>query len=175
MTAWRRWAISRLAMSAPYSTELFLNSGVSGVFRYFGPSSSSPRLQAPKAITASAKLQLCIRGANLMTSPPSAQEKQYHSPRAGVTLKDGVFSSWNGHRPLSEPPPALRSCRRYGRTVAKVGRWFPSSQICSMCGVKDGPKPLDIREWAYALCGSIHDRDVNAACNIRLEVRKVAA
>jgi putative transposase len=65
--------------------------------------------------------------------------------------------------------------QRYGRRVVKVGRWFPSSQICSACGVKDGPKPLGIREWVCGTCGTVHDRDVNAARNIRLEGRKVAA
>jgi putative transposase len=64
---------------------------------------------------------------------------------------------------------------RFGRQVAKVGRWFPSSQLCSACGVKDGPKPLGVREWACGNCGSVHDRDVNAAKNVRLEGRKVAA
>jgi putative transposase len=64
---------------------------------------------------------------------------------------------------------------RHGRSVVKVGRWFPSSQICSMCGVKDGPKPLAVREWTCGGCGTTHDRDVNAARNIRLEGRKVAA
>ncbi len=64
---------------------------------------------------------------------------------------------------------------RYGRQVVKVGRWFPSSQVCSACGVKDGPKPLSVREWTCAGCGTVHDRDVNAARNIRLEGRKVAA
>ena len=64
---------------------------------------------------------------------------------------------------------------RYGRAVVKVSRWFPSSQICSACGVKDGPKPLNVREWTCAACGARHDRDVNAARNIRLEGRKVAA
>jgi putative transposase len=64
---------------------------------------------------------------------------------------------------------------RYGRPVFKVDRWFPSSQICSMCGVKDGPKPLNVRQWTCANCGSEHDRDINAARNIRLEGRKVAA
>jgi putative transposase len=64
---------------------------------------------------------------------------------------------------------------RYGRTVATVGRFFPSSQICSMCGVKDGPKPLDVRQWTCGGCGAVLDRDINAARNIRLEGRKVAA
>jgi putative transposase len=64
---------------------------------------------------------------------------------------------------------------RYGRSVVKVSRWFPSSQICSACGVKDGPKPISVREWACGNCGTVHDRDVNAARNILLEGRKIAA
>ena len=44
-----------------------------------------------------------------MTSPPSPQPKQCQNWRAGVTWKDGDFSSWKGHRPFWEPPPALRS------------------------------------------------------------------
>jgi len=55
---------------------------------------------------------------------------------------------------------------RYGRTFAKVGRFEPTSQVCSACGVKDGPKPLSVRQWTCAACGTIHDRDVNAARNI---------
>ena len=46
---------------------------------------------------------------NAMTSPPSPQPKQWKTLRDGVTWNDGDFSSWNGHRPFSEPPPALRS------------------------------------------------------------------
>ena len=52
---------------------------------------------------------------------------------------------------------------QYGRTFARIGRFEPTSQVCSACGVKDGPKPLNVREWA---CGTVHDRDVNAAKNI---------
>jgi putative transposase len=55
---------------------------------------------------------------------------------------------------------------RYGRTFAKVGRFEPTSQVCSACGVKDGPKPLGVRQWTCATCGTVHDRDVNAARNI---------
>lgn len=64
---------------------------------------------------------------------------------------------------------------RYGRVFARVDRFFPSSQLCSACGVKDGPKPLNVREWTCASCGTTHDRDVNAARNIRTEGSKVAA
>ena len=56
--------------------------------------------------------------------------------------------------------------RRYGRSFVKIDRWFPSSQLCSACGVVDGPKPLSIREWTCAACGAVHDRDLNAAINI---------
>ncbi len=55
---------------------------------------------------------------------------------------------------------------QYGRTFGKIGRFEPTSQVCSACGVKDGPKPLQVRTWACAACGTIHDRDVNAARNI---------
>ena len=55
---------------------------------------------------------------------------------------------------------------RYGRTFRRIGRFEPTSQVCSACGVKDGPKPLNIREWTCAACGATHDRDINAAINI---------
>ncbi len=54
---------------------------------------------------------------------------------------------------------------RYGRTLVKVNRFFPSSQMCSPCGRVDGPKPVSVREWT-CLCGAHHDRDRNAAMNI---------
>ena len=44
-----------------------------------------------------------------MTSPPSPHPKQYHAPLAGLTLNDGLRSSWKGHRPLRLPPPAALS------------------------------------------------------------------
>ena len=55
---------------------------------------------------------------------------------------------------------------RYGRVFAKVGRFEPTSQVCSACGVRDGPKPLSVREWTCAACGAVHDRDLNAARNV---------
>ncbi|TFE28767.1 transposase [Frankia sp. B2] len=55
---------------------------------------------------------------------------------------------------------------RYGRTFVRIGRFEPTSQVCSACGVKDGPKPLAVREWTCQACGSVLDRDVNAAVNV---------
>ncbi|MGP3736216.1 RNA-guided endonuclease InsQ/TnpB family protein [Streptomyces sp. GDS52] len=57
--------------------------------------------------------------------------------------------------------------QRYGRTLVKIGRFEPTSQTCSTCGVKDGPKPLDVREWTCTACGTLHDRDHNAAINVK--------
>ncbi|MFD5159416.1 RNA-guided endonuclease InsQ/TnpB family protein [Streptomyces hawaiiensis] len=56
---------------------------------------------------------------------------------------------------------------RYGRTFVKIGRLEPTSQVCSACGHRDGPKPLDVREWTCPACGTLHDRDVNAAKNVK--------
>ena len=56
---------------------------------------------------------------------------------------------------------------RYGKQIIKIDQWFPSSQICSHCQHKDGKKPLNIREWKCSNCHTKHDRDVNAAINIR--------
>ena len=54
----------------------------------------------------------------------------------------------------------------YGREIIKIDTWFPSSQICSNCGHKDGKKVLSVREWTCPQCGTHHERDINAAINI---------
>lgn len=63
----------------------------------------------------------------------------------------------------------------YGRTIQKIDRFYPSSQICSCCGYKSGNKPLHIREWTCPECGTHHDRDVNAAKNILQEGKRLLA
>jgi putative transposase len=53
----------------------------------------------------------------------------------------------------------------YGRDLIVVDRWFPSSKLCSVCGVLMAAMPLRVRSWTCD-CGATHDRDVNAARNI---------
>jgi putative transposase len=54
----------------------------------------------------------------------------------------------------------------YGREVVAIDRFYPSSKTCSACGAVVASLPLNIREWTCR-CGTTHDRDVNAAVNIR--------
>ncbi len=54
---------------------------------------------------------------------------------------------------------------RRGGIVIAADRWFASSKICSVCAVKQDNMPLAVRQWTCPGCGTIHDRDVNAARN----------
>lgn len=54
----------------------------------------------------------------------------------------------------------------YGRTLVGIDRWYPSSKRCSDCGHTVPKMSLKVREWVCPECGSIHDRDINAACNV---------
>lgn len=56
--------------------------------------------------------------------------------------------------------------KQKGRTIIKADRFYPSSQICSACGHRDGKKALHIREWDCPNCGEHLDRDVNASKNL---------
>ncbi|MDG4769326.1 transposase [Solwaraspora sp. WMMD792] len=55
---------------------------------------------------------------------------------------------------------------RYGRTFGRVDRWLPSTRMCSVCGRVNDKMALDVRSWSCP-CGAVHDRDVNAARNIK--------
>ena len=54
----------------------------------------------------------------------------------------------------------------YGKELSIIDRFYPSSQICHICGNKDGRKSEDIRFWTCPNCKSELDRDINAAINI---------
>ena len=54
----------------------------------------------------------------------------------------------------------------YGRTLVGIDRWYPSSKRCSDCGHTVSKLPLSVRECVCPECGTLHDRDINAARNV---------
>ncbi len=60
-------------------------------------------------------------------------------------------------------------CERVGKILVKVDRFFPSSKTCSNCYHRVPSLSLDVRQWICPSCGTNHDRDVNAALNIKAE------
>jgi len=54
-----------------------------------------------------------------------------------------------------------------GGMIVVADRWYPSSKTCSACGHRLETLSLSVRDWTCPECGSVHDRDVNAAINLR--------
>jgi putative transposase len=54
-----------------------------------------------------------------------------------------------------------------GAQVVVAERWFPSSKLCSVCGHRLEILGLEVRHWTCPGCGAAHDRDVNAATNLK--------
>ena len=74
----------------------------------------------------------------------------------------------------------LREMLRYklyfrGKKLIEINQWYTSSQMCNVFGHKNkAVKDLRIRKWDCPLCGTYHDRDINAAINLREESKKLA-
>ena len=58
-------------------------------------------------------------------------------------------------------------CRWYGVNLIKIDRFAPSSKTCGQCGYVYKGLKLSERSWICPECGTHHDRDFNAACNIK--------
>jgi putative transposase len=71
-------------------------------------------------------------------------------------------AAWSEFRSMLE-----YKCNWYGRELVVIDRWYPSSKMCSSCKHVTRSLPLRVREWTCPNCGVTHDRDVNAAKNIR--------
>ena len=84
------------------------------------------------------------------------------SLRLGKSTMDngyGMFLNFLGYKLADE-----------GKILVRVDKFFPSSQMCSACGtLNPETKALNVREWTCSCCGTHHDRDVNAAINIKNE------
>ncbi|WP_405976125.1 transposase [Streptomyces sp. NBC_00988] len=78
-------------------------------------------------------------------------------------------ASWTHLRSMLE-----YKCAWYGRELVVIDRWFPSSKLCGACGTIAAKMPLNVREWT-CYCGAVHDRDINAARNIKAAGLAVSA
>lgn len=59
-------------------------------------------------------------------------------------------------------------CKWHGKHFIKIGKFEPTSQTCHVCGYKNlATRDLKVRKWCCPQCGTYHDRDINAAINIR--------
>ena len=70
-------------------------------------------------------------------------------------------SSWGMLRNMLE-----YKCKWYGRELKIIDRFFPSSKTCNHCGYIKQNLKLSERSWTCPVCGSVLDRDINAAKNI---------
>ena len=77
--------------------------------------------------------------------------------------------------PLAEIKRVLEyKCKWQNKKLFTINRYYPSSQICSVCGYRNRElKDLSIREWECPECGRVHDRDLNASVNIMFEGLKM--
>ena len=77
-------------------------------------------------------------------------------------LKNISDASWYQFKTLLK-----YKAERLGKKVIEIGMFEPSSKTCSVCGYKNKDLELSDREWVCPECGTKHDRDINAAINIR--------
>ena len=107
--------------------------------------------------------------ANLTSKPkpkPDPRRPGAHLPN-GAAAKAGLNKSindagWGQFRRQLEYKAA-----KHGRHLIVTGRWYPSSKTCSACGYLLAELSLKTRHWTCPSCGTRHDRDINAAKNIR--------
>lgn len=62
-----------------------------------------------------------------------------------------------------------------GKKLVKVNKWFPSSKTCHNCGYIFAELTLDMRSWECPICHTVHDRDKNAALNIKNEGMRIVS
>lgn len=88
--------------------------------------------------------------------------------RASKNARNYVDTSWG-----TFASKLLVKAQSYDCSVVKSGRFFASSKLCHVCGYKKTDLTLSVRHWTCPVCHAEHNRDVNAAINLKLNAIKI--
>ena len=113
---------------------------------------------------------ICIENLNVKGMSASCKPKQGGNGKYipnGQATKSGLNKAildtgWSTFKSMLE-----YKCDWYGKNLSVIGRFEPSSKLCSCCGYINKELTLNDREWTCKKCRTTHDRDINAAINIK--------